>query len=269
MSKFLLTDWEINGYNDSDFMCSYYDDVGNIIGFYEYGTTRFVAPTNIGINPDGTTSVVIKGDVLRLPSVEIVEKARLCLEERIFDMLVDADKRLVDQPDVPDLRDGMRVRLLEKAKMQLREFSPCQKCGGGGKWVNPKNPNDKRDCFGCKGTGKHVGAKVKGDNGKQAYKELPAGLSGEVIDWSSFGQFYASGYNKPNRSNTSVQFRTDAGEVVRASLSKLRLDRDYKPANEQRESAKRMSFGYGFSALFPKHAWDTRNFAAEIVKSAT
>jgi len=32
MSKFLLTDWEINGPSDSDFMCSYYDDVTNTIG---------------------------------------------------------------------------------------------------------------------------------------------------------------------------------------------------------------------------------------------
>lgn len=269
MSKFLLTDWEINGYNDSDFMCSYYDDVANVIGFHEYGTTRFAAPTNIGINADGTTSVTVDGEVLRMPNAEMVEKARQVLEDRILALMVDADRRLVDEPDVDDLRDGLRVRLTEKAKMQVRTSESCQKCNGSGKWTNPRNPNDKRDCFSCKGSGQHVGAKVKGDDGKQVWEVLPAGISGVVVEHRSFGTFYARGYNRPNRHNTTVSFRTDGGKVVRAGLSKLRLDRDYESVDAMRERAKRASFNYGFSALYPRHAWDTFNHAARIAKEAS
>jgi hypothetical protein len=265
MSKFLLTDWEINGYNDSDFMCSYFDDVTNTIGFHEYGSTRFPSATNIGIG-GGITSVVVGGENLLIPTAEVVEKARLVLADLIFDKLQAADRRLVDEPDVADLRAGLHVRMKEKARMQLREYSDCNKCSGTGKWVNPRNANDKRDCFACKGSGRHVGAKVKTEEGKQAYKELPAGLTGEVVDWGSFGQFYANGYNQPNRNNTSVQFRTKDGEVVRASLAKLRLDQDYKDDSYLQGKADELSYGYQFSALYPRHAWDTHNHAMAVGK---
>lgn len=266
MAKFLLTDWEINGYNDSDFICSYYDDATKTIGFYEYGTTRFVAPSNIGINADGTTTVVVDGDVLRMPTAELVEKARLVLADRIFDKLKTADRRLVDEPDVSDLVAGLRVRLTSKARMQLRETSSCTKCGGSGKWVNPRNDKDRRDCFTCKGSGTLVGNKLKNADGKQTYRELPAGLVGEVVEWGSFGQFYARGYNQPNRDNTTVQFRTNDGEVVRASLNKLRLNREYKDDSYLQGKSDELSFNYSFSALYPRFAWDTHNFAAQVAK---
>ena len=267
MAKFILTDWEINGYDDSDFMCSFYDDVTNTIGFKEYGTTRFPSPTMISIG-GGITSVVVDGDNLLMPDAAVVEKARLVLEESIFQKLVDADKRLVDTPDVEDLKEGLAIRLTAKARMQARLTEPCQKCNGTGKWINPRNTNDKRDCFACKGSGLHVGAKRKNEQGKQVYEELPAGLSGNVVDWASFGQFYASGYNKPNRENTTVQFRLVDGNVVRASLSKMRLDRDYHPTEKLRARARDLSFNYGFSALYPRFAWDTSNFAAAVAKAA-
>ncbi len=150
--------------------------------------------------------------------------------------------------------------------MQARASEPCQKCNGSGKWINPRNSNDKRDCFACKGSGQHVGAKVKSEDGKQVWDELPAGLAGSVIDWHSFGQFYASGYNKPGRNNTTVQFAIEGGKVVRASLSKLRLDQEYKDDAYLMARAEELSYGYQFSALYPRHAWDSRNFAAEVAK---
>lgn len=267
MAKFLLTDWEINGYDDSDFMASYYDDKTNTIGFTCYGSTRYPSASVISIG-GGLTSVVVDGENLLTPNAEVVEKARLVLEESIFQKLVAADKRLVETPDVEDLKEGLSIRLTAKARMQVRETEPCQKCSGSGKWINPRNANDKRDCFACKGSGQHVGAKRKNEQGKQVYEELPAGLSGKVVDWTSFGQFYASGYNKPNRENTTVQFRLADGKVVRASLSKMRLDRDYRPAEELRARARDLSFNYGFSALYPRFAWDTCNYAAQVAKAA-
>lgn len=267
MAKFLLTDWEINGYNDSDFMCSYFDDVLNAIGFHEYGTTRFPSPTMISIG-GGITSVIVDGENLLMPDAAVVEKARQVLEDMILSRLIKQDNSLVETPDVADLHAGLRVRLAEKAKMQVRQSEQCQKCSGSGHWINPRNPNDKRDCFACNGSGQHIGGKVKDEKGKQVYEQLPAGLAGEIIDWTSFGQFYASGYNKPNRDNTTVQFRISDGKVVRASLSKIRLDRDYRSAEELRIVAHQLSLNYGFSALYPKFAWDTSNYAIQVAKAA-
>lgn len=263
MTKFLLTDWEINGYDDSDFMCSYYDDKTNTIGFTCYGSTRYPSASVISIG-GGTTSVVVDGENLLMPNADVVEKARLVMEESIFQRLTNADKRLVDSPYPEDLKVGIGVTLHVSARMQVRSTEPCNKCGGTGKWVNPRNTDDKRNCFACKGSGQHVGSKVKNDQGKAVWEVLPVGTSGEVVDWNSFGQFYANGYNKPNPDNTTVQFRTADGHVKRASLNKLRLSRGYTPEAELRKKARDLSFNYQFSALYPKFAWDTCNYAAQV-----
>ena len=264
MSKFILTDWEINGYDDSDFMCSYYDNVAKTIGFTCYGSTRYPSASAISIG-GGTTSVVVDGSNLLYPDAEVVEEARQLLQKLIFEKLVAADKRLCDSPDVEDLSKGLKVQLISSARMQLRASESCNKCSGSGKWINPRNANDKRDCFACKGSGQHVGAKVKNEDGKQAYEVLQSGLVGEVVDWTSFGKFYANGYNKPNRDNTTVQIRIEGGRVVRASLSKLSLERGYRSPEELQERAKDLSLNYNFSALYPRFAWDTTNFALHVV----
>lgn len=74
-----------------------------------------------------------------------------------------------------------------------------------------------------------------------------------------------NGYNQPGRENTTVQFCVD-GRTVRASLEKIRLHREYQDKDSLREKAKSLSFNYQFSAIYPKHAWDTHNFAAQVAK---
>jgi len=262
--KYLLTDFELNGYDDSDFMCTYWDDQAKVVKAHCYGTTRAAAPTMIGWNR-GISSVVIEGEVCFMPTAEVVEEARQWLEAYIFDRLECADVRLVDEPDVQDLHQGLMVRLKKDCRYQLNTTEPCQKCGGSGKWTNnPRNPQDARDCFGCKGTGQHVTGKQKDANGKLCFERLTAGMFGTVIDWRSFGQFFANGYNKPSRHNTTVQFRLEGGRVVRASLENLRLHREYKTHAELRERARSLSFHYEFSAIYPRHAWDTHNFARQV-----
>lgn len=269
MAKYLLTDWEINGYDDSDFMCSYYDDVTDTIGTHCYGTTRAAAPTMIGINSDGTTSVVIGDDVLRLPTKDVVEKARKRLADYIYGRLELEEQRRVHEPDVRDLHAGLQVRLKVDVRNQVSSETPCEKCAGSGKWSNPRNDADKRECFACKGTGSKRGPKQKDENGKVKWEKILAGTAGEVMKWGSFGTFYRSGYNQPNPDNTSVQFRTDEGKVVRATLKNLRLDRECKSESELRAKAKELSFGYGFSKIYPRHAWDTYNHALTIAKGAS
>lgn len=264
MGKYLLTDWEINGYDDSDFMCTYYDDVADVIGAHCYGTTRAAAPTMIGISADGTTSVEIRGEVLRLPTKEIVERARLKLEDHIFGLLTLQEERRVMEPDVGDLQMGLRVRLKQNVRNQLSSEVQCEKCAGSGKWTNPRNEHDKRECFSCKGAGVRKGPKLKGDDGKLKYETLPAGLSGIVFKWGSFGTFYRNGYNQPNQDNTTVQFRTDDGKARRATLKNLRLDRECATPEVLRKRARETSFSYGFSRIYPRHAWDTYNHAARI-----
>lgn len=264
MSKFILTDWEINGYSDSDFMCSYFDEEQNLIGYHCYGSTRFPSPSGIVINADGSTSVEVFHDLLWMPTPTIVEKARLVLEDNIFHVLTANDKRKVDEPDVNDLHEGLLVVLNSDVKNQVRAQDPCQKCESTGKWTNPKFPADKRDCFACKGTGYHKGDKLKTDSGKLVWDIIAVGTAGKVIGWTSFGRFYANGYNHPDRHNTTVQVKTADKKVFRSSLKNLSLSCGYQPPSDLRTRAKEMSFSYNFSSGYPKHAWDSRNFAAEV-----
>jgi hypothetical protein len=264
MTKFLLTDWEINGYDDSDFMCSYFDEEQNLIGYHCYGSTRFPSASVIGINPDGSTSVEVFHEILWMPTPTIVEKARAVLEDNILHVLTANDKRKVDEPGVNEMHEGLDVILTADVKNQVRASDPCQKCNASGKWTNPKNPNDKRDCFACKGTGQHKGDKLKTDSGKQVWDVIPSGTAGKVIGWTSFGRFYANGYNHPDRTNTTVQVKGTDKKVFRSALKNLSLACGYQSPTDLRKQAKDMSFAYNFSAGYPKHAWDTRNFAAEI-----
>ncbi len=264
MTKYILTDFELNGYNDSDFVCSYYDDVTNTIEYHCYGSTRFPSPTNIGFN-NGISTVVVNGDALTYPTAEAVEKARLVLEEKIYQKLVANDKRQVDEPNIQELFVGMRVRLTTPCRMQEIAIEPCKKCKSTGKWVSASNPFDIRECFACKGTGQHFAGKVKDASGKQVFKKLEAGLTGNVVDWKSFGTFYSNGYSHPNRENTTVQIKTNNDELVRASYKNLSLACGYKSEAELRALAKDISYNYSFSSGYPKFAWDTRNFAVAVV----
>lgn len=289
MAKYILTDWEINGYDDSDFMLTYWDDEAKAMGSHMHGTTRFggcicskegalpeapkgstgyhlCAKLNYVSEPPAPGRYEIKeqGSWLLMPTAEVVEQARLWLEEHIFQRLTALDKLLVDQPDVSDLRAGLEVRLLLDCKMQVNDTEPCNKCSGTGKWVNPRNSADKRDCFACKGSGQHVKGKLK-VGGKLQFEKLTAGMYGAVVDWRSFGQFYRNGYNQPNRNNTTVQFRMSDGRMARASLEKMRLHRDYASPDSLRAKARDLSFSYQFSAASGhKFAWDTHNFAVQV-----
>ena len=267
MTKYILTDWELNMYDDSDFLCSYYDEEEDAIHNHMYGSTRFAGPTCIGFNADGVSSVVIKGEALRLPTSEVVEKARKRLAVYIYDKLVLQETRRVNEPEVTDLVVGLKVRLHTEVRNQMSEEKSCDKCAGSGKWINPKRSTDVRECFTCQGSGTLRGPKLKDEKGKIKYEKLPVGLVGEVIKWGSFGTFYRNGYNRPDRYNTSVQFKSSEGKVYRATLKNLRLDRECASEEELRKRADDISRGLEFSKLHPRHAWDTRNYAAEVVKS--
>lgn len=267
MGKWLLTDWEINGSDDSDFMCSYYDDVKDEILTHCYGTTRFAAPRSIGFSADGKSTVVIDGEALVLPTKEIVERARLKLAEHIFLRMQTAETRLVNDPDVADLREGMKIRLKVSVRNQVMEMKPCEKCAGSGHWVNPKNSSDKRECFACNSTGEIKIGKQKDQNGKLKYEVLPAGLTGEVVKWGSFGTFFRNGYKKPDQHNTTVQFRTVEGKVIRATLKNLRLDRECMSESDLHQKADDASRSLEFSKVYPRHAWDCANFAARVMNS--
>lgn len=267
MTKYILNDWEINGYSDSDFCCAYYDDVTNTLDYTCYGTTRFPSAHNVGFT-DGVSTVEVKGEYLLAPTKEIVEKARLALAEHIYTRIESAEKKDVFEPMPASILPGTRVRVSKEAKFQVKSETPCLKCNATGKWVNPKIAVDVRDCFACHGEGYQTGEKKRTIDGKPIWEKIPVGVCGVVIEQKSFGQFYDKGYNQPCRANTRVLFLTDDGKRYRVTLDKLRLDSEPKSESELRWRADVLSRNLQFGAIAPKHAWDCRNFAAAIAKAS-
>lgn len=119
-----------------------------------------------------------------------------------------------------DLRTGLKLKSIRDSRCHATRQEKCRKCDGSGKWCNPRNEFDTRTCFACSGTGTHT-VKVLGENGKPTWRKLTAGTVGAVISWDYHGTFYASGYNRPHRGNTSVKVRTDDGEVLSFTLEAL------------------------------------------------
>lgn len=266
MTKFLLVDYELNGRDDSDFMCIYYDDVTDTLHTHMYGTTRFAAATNFSISSDGISSITVESEPLMKPTLEAIEKARYKLSEFMFMGLVVAEERTVMEPNIASLCEGLSLMLKEKHRNQVKTLDPCRKCSGTGKWINPNNNQDQRKCFTCSGRGTFKGAIKKTEAGKVVWFNFEVGTKGVAIDWKSFGKFFSNGYNEKNAHNTTVQFRLENGNTINVPLYKLRLQRDCLSWEQLKRKAIELSYNYHFAAIAPRFAWYSRHLVNEVLE---
>ena len=215
MAHYVFAQWEHNGRDDSDWYAVVYNDETDELKCIETGTTRFANALHIG-------------PPLLPPTDEIREKAIIKLRDRYIRMVKRGNELKVLEPGPEDMRDGLRIRFLEPHKCMAKEYdeTPCKKCNGSGKWVNPRNSSDKRDCFTCKGQGivKTNFRRKKDDAAKQEWLRIDSGSTGVIIRATTYGTFYANGYNRPDRHNTTAIIKLDDGREVKAPLKKLRLD---------------------------------------------
>ena len=238
---FILTDWEINGYDDSDFMCSYYDSVKNTVEFHCYGSTRFPSSTIIGWTGD-VSSVVVNGMNLVKPTAEIVEAARKVLAGMIAAKLT----ATAAAPGVASIKPGVKVQLTRGCKMRATTSTVCDKCTGSGHWVNPRNASDKRACFACNGNGSKE-TKAAG------WVKLEAGKTGTVVSSSEY------------RGSVTVVMVSDSGERFQANLDAISL----VVSEEQiAATAEAQSRDLEFSRMARRHAWDCSNFARQVARQA-
>lgn len=267
MTKFLLADWEMNGHDDSDFMCAYYDDVSDTLKTHMYGTTRFATATTFGIDDNGVSSIVVEGEPLMKPTLEAIEKARYKLSEFMFMGLVVAEERTVMEPNVSSLREGLSMMLKEKHRNQVKTLDPCRKCSGTGKWINPKNDQDQRKCFTCDGRGTFKGAAKKTEAGKVVWSNFEVGTKGVVSNWKSHGVFYSNGYNQRDAHNTTIQIKLEDSREINVPLFKLRLAREALSWDELKQRAIKLSYGYHFAAIASRFAWYSSHLAMEVLKA--
>ena len=104
-------------------------------------------------------------------------------------------------------------------------------------------------------------------NVKHKGETLAAGLEGRVFWAGAYGQFYRNSYNRPCRGNTRVGLELTDGRKVFVGLNALRLAREPMSDAELRQRAADLALHCGFSqATGVKCAWDSRNYALELLK---
>lgn len=252
MTCYYLCEWEINGYDDSDFMAIIYDDFSNTCFEKMIGTTRFAFPPSI------------QNSEAEPPTIKVIEQARKLLKVVITNNIVAENRRAIWEPN--EISNGERVVLTYPHKNVMFNTEPCIKCNGSGYWINPKNALDKRECFTCHGKGFSKKDKVK-ENGKIKYTNIKLGTKGTVIETRLFGTFYDKGYKKPDRSNKQIVVRTDDGQVINVPLSKLALDKELINVDAAKLIGIKNSYNYDFGRYFGhRFTWYHRNYALEIAE---
>lgn len=235
MTLYKLTEWEHNGYDDSDWYAVVYDDEKDELDRVLTGTTRFADALHCGPK-------------MFSPTPEIMEKARAANIKMMLPTLIQREHNRVMEP-YNDLVPGAIVKMTAGSKVMEKQINPCQKCNGSGKWINPKNENDKRECFGCHGHGILEGDKIKDASGKQKYIHILEGMVGEVVDSKVWGTFYKNGYNRPNRENTRVLVKFVHGTFWVAAKN-LRLDQECKSPDILVEEYKNIGGDSDFYSMF-------------------
>lgn len=217
MTLYKLDEWEYNGRDDSDWHAVVYNDETDTLDRVLTGTTRGANALHIG-------------PPMLAPTPEILVKAKAALARILLSGMQHAETVRVNEPNPDDVPRGTRVRFLVEHSCMMKDAQKgvCPKCQGSKCWENPRNPADKRPCFGCKGTGEVTEkfTRRKDAAGKQEWHRIAAGVTGEVRWSKAYGTFYRTGYNQPGRHNTTALVVLDDGREVKAPLSKLRLDRE-------------------------------------------
>lgn len=246
MAKYLLGEWEDNGYHDSDFCAAIWDSETKSAEKVLVGSTRFAG----GFEYPDTEEL----------TEEVLEEARVWLENHIFDQLRAAEHRDIMEPD--DAYAGLRIQLLEDHRAKPKSCESCKKCGGSGAWVNPHRDDDIRDCFTCQGTGTTRPRVVRGTK----IGTFDAGSRGKVLSCTAYGAFYRNGYNRRSRENRTCVIRLDSGIIIGIPLKKLRLEKEPVSDEELRKKACELSFHYNFNKACGMRAWG-KHFALEFANS--
>lgn len=185
---------EENGYDDSDWVAPYFMPETKSIEVCLVNSTRFAG----GFSEPA--------DIILTPTKEIAELVADLLYLEKLPLYVKADKATIENPF--SINIGQSYILKEKHAPR-NVFTVCGKCNGTGAWVNPKNENDKRECFACYASGV---VKTQGKANK-----LEIGLTGTAI---AYTKQLVSFRNEV----TTVTLKTDSG-FVRVPLDKLSENR--------------------------------------------
>jgi len=239
-----LCHWEINGYSDSDWHTAVFDTE---TGFFSAPLVRSTRHAG-GFQKAGEKVAAGHPGILQ---------AYKALEEFIINSIYNLNKHNHESPEPDHLFEGLVLEVNIACKFQLKDREPCKKCDGSGKWINPKNHMDIRECFTCSGKGY-----LEKKRDKIEWVHIPVGTQIIVKNWKSFGKFYAKGYNRPDRSNTTVYGVDKDGNHIQVGLKNCKLAGKVPEKESFRKQAHRLACEGQFQAATGiKCAWLTEHYA--------
>lgn len=140
---FLMCEWERNGYDDSDWFAVIYDAVKDHLFVVETGTTRFADAL-----PVSGFFETAQGTVLAQARLAWARQAAAALAHRD-----EIEHQYAPRPERLRVGEVFRTNKQTTCGRYVAVTKTCSKCQGAGKWVNPRNSKDVRDCLACAGQG--------------------------------------------------------------------------------------------------------------------
>lgn len=248
MALYLITEWENNHYDDSDFFAGIYDDETKKCKAVMIGTTRFAGGIQYPENQPLTD--------------EIVDESISWLNKSVTSDILSIHENKMEHTCYQDLFMKCEMRVNSKHRNVMFEWDSCSKClSNPGEWINPHNPKDIRICFGCNGFGiVKTKRRVKGLDGKQCWRICEPDEIGIVYKWS---KNWGCVYDKQTRYNTSCLVEFPAEKIMNVPLEKLNLILPDLTDKEVRDKMKARMRGYPFHQYLGASAWESRNYIAE------
>ena len=269
-NKYLLCEWERNGYDDSDFYAAYYDALTGRCHSEMFSSTRFASPCHVArfAKDPSTGQPRYNTELTR----EIVENSRQWLEKRLFEMMVETDLDQIARPSLALLTAGTKIALTRPVRNRshfIEQSTVCVACSGSGKWVNPRNDKDVRSCLYCKGTARRIVRSQKSESldGKPIWENFPEGSVGSISGGPYFfGTFYKRGYKQKNTATATFFVTMDNGKTAKIPGLAIKLAR--QPVSElyMAKAAWKASYHYDFGHALGCTAWLSDDYVTKDLR---
>lgn len=199
--KLAIQSYERNGFNDSDGFMIYLDTDNMEINEELFWTTRFYSTRN-------PSYFCTKLEEWTDDRIFFVKE---WLTEKHIEIIRYREDKDINYPDVQS-GDVVVLNRPHKNRIKTKFLVECTSCFGSGKWINPRNSSDVRDCFTCSGTGKKASYKYVKGNGSRSF--LP-GTKFKVISKYVL--------QRHNTKHITVKGFTNIGQFIQAPIEKLNL----------------------------------------------
>ena len=141
MTLFYISRYTAGKFNNQIYYARCLDDTNNTIKYIETGAPNYSCPKHL------TSECLECKDIIKL-SEEETELIKPLIKKATDSLRSLAEKEYANNPDCII---GEVVQTKKTVQTYDKKQDLCSKCKGLGAWINPRNSDDVRICFGCNG----------------------------------------------------------------------------------------------------------------------